>query len=173
MKLSELKPGNRFKNELGEFIVLGHDGDHTKVIMSGLYEESVRFGNTCNYMDSSLKRMFDEAITPEFEKVFGDALIEHEVDLVSVDMQQYGRFKCKVRPITFDEARGFNELLVNKNLPDWYWTCTPWSTKERGWDYSVAVVSPSGGFSHDDCDDCCGARPFCILKSDIFVSLED
>ena len=104
--------------------------------------------------------------------VGADNVVEHEVDLTSVDMQnEFGTCICKVRPITFDEARKYNDLLVNKDLPDWYWTCTPWSTNERGWHWSVAVVCPSGDF---DCsnhyDFGRGVRPFCILKSNIFVS---
>lgn len=56
-------------------------------------------------------------------------VLEHEILLTSVDMQnEFESCKCKVRPISFDEAREFNNLLVNKDLPDWYWTITPWST---------------------------------------------
>lgn len=170
MRLGEMKPGSKFENELGVFIVLGHDKGKTKVITEKLYCEDIRFGETCNYMGSNLKRMFDEKITPEFEKVFGDYLVEHEVVLVSVDMQQYGKFECKVRPMTFDEAREFNALIVNEELTDWWWTCTPWSIKERGWKYSVAVVSPSGNFDNYYCNRSNGVRPFCILDSNIFVS---
>ena len=91
--------------------------------------------------------------------------------MASVDMQhEYEDCVCKVRPITFDEAREFNDLLVNKNLNDWGWTCTPWSTKERGWEYSVAVVSSSGYIDGCDFSGSLGVRPFCILKSHIFVS---
>ena len=128
--------------------------------------------NTRDYNKSSLKKLIEKDIQPIIENAIGaDNLIEHEVDLTSVDMQnEFGTCKCKVRPITFDEAREFNEILVNKDLPDWWWTCTPWSTKERGWRWSMAVVSPSGDVSNG----CCGydsvVRPFCILKSNIFVS---
>lgn len=169
MRLGEMKPGSKFENELGVFIVLGHDEGKTKVITEKLYCEDVKFGKTCNYMESDLKKIFDEEITPEFEKVFGDHLVEHEVDLVTVDMQQYGKFECKVRPMTFDESREFNALIVNKDLPDWWWTCTQWSTKERGWNYSVAVVSPSGLICYISYDCLSGVRPFCILDSNIFV----
>lgn len=170
MRLGEMTPGSKFKNELGVFVVLGHDGESTKVITEKLYRKNVCFGSTCNYMESDLKKMFDEEITPEFEKVFGDALKENEVHMLSVDMQQYGKIKCKVRPMTFDEAREFNALIVDKNIMDWWWTCTAWSTKERGWKYSVAVVSPSGCFNYNGYNYYCGVRPFCILDSNIFVS---
>ena len=75
-----------------------------------------------------------------------------------------------IRPLTFDEVREYNDLLVNKELDDWWWTCTSWSTKERGWKYGIAVVSPSASIDRGYCDGDNGVRPFCILKSNIFVS---
>lgn len=172
--LGSLNLGDRFDTEIGKFIVLGHENGVTKVIQDDFFEENVIFdNNSCDYTKSELKKMFDEKITPKYEKVFGEALVEHEVDLKSVDMQDYGKFKCKVRPMTFDEAREFNTLIVNENLPDWCWTCTPWSTKKRGYKYSVAVVYPSGDIRVNDCYICCGVRPFGILRSSIFVSKED
>ena len=172
--LKELLPGTVFESVAGEHIVLGHEeaAGVTKVIRKDFIAENIRFDrDTCNYMESALKKRFDVEYTELYEKAFGDSLVEHEVDLMSVDMQQYGSFKCKVRPITFDEAREFNEHLVNADLTDWYWTCTPWSTRERGWRYSVAVVSPSGIFFDNFYNNYYGVRPFCILKSDLFVSL--
>ena len=172
VELGSLNPGDRFDTEIGKFIVLGHENGVTKVIQYDFFEEDVIFDNSsCDYTKSELKKMYDEKITPEYEKVFGEALVEHEVELKSVDMQDYGKFKCKVRPMTFDEAREFNTLIVNENLPDWCWNCTPWSSEKRGYKYSVAVVSPSGGISSYYGGS--GVRPFCILKSNIFVSKED
>lgn len=149
--LADLQPGDRFDSELGKFIVLDHDADSgcTKVIMDNFLEEEVQFDEgTCDYTKSDLKAKFDSEINEKFEKVFEDYLVEHEVNLVSVDMQEYGKFRCKVRPITFDEARMYNHMIAKKELPDWWWTCTPWSTEERGWKYSVAVVCPSGDFGN-------------------------
>ena len=106
--------------------------------------------------------------------MFGaDNIIPLPVKLTSVDKQnEFEPVDCKVRPITFDEAREYNDFLVNKELPDWYWTCTPWSTEERGWKYSIAVVAPSGDFYDCNYGSSSGVRPFCILKSNIFVSEE-
>ena len=107
-----------------------------------------------------------------FEKEFGsENLVEHITDVFSVDVQKYDSYTGKVRLLTFDEARKYNELIVNEELPRWYWSMTPWSTKKRGWDYSVSVVSPSGYFfGNYGCNYYLGVRPVCILKSNIFVS---
>ena len=128
--------------------------------------------NSRDYNTSNLKKVIETDIQPIIEKYVGaDNIVEHEVDLTSVDMQtEFNSCKCKVRPITFDEARKFNNLLVNDDLDDWWWTCTPWSTEKRGYKYSISVVSPSGGVDNGICNSNDGVRPFCILKSNIFVS---
>ena len=175
VKISTLAAGNKFKTDIGTFIVLEQLEGATKVITEGLFEENVVFDDdTPDYKVAAVRNLFDTDIQDEFERVFGaDNIIEHEVDITTVDMQRdYGEAICKVRPLTFDEARKYNDLLVNRNLPDWWWTCTPWSVKGRGWSYSVAVVSPSGYVDGNCCFISYGVRPFCILKSDIFVSLE-
>lgn len=173
VQLSTLNPGDVFKIGEHDFIVLMQCREETAVISKGFMAENVKFDeDSRNYKESNLKKVIENLIQPVIEKEVGSKnLIEHEVDLTSVDMQdEFGGFKCKVRPITFDEARLYNNLLVNKNLNDWWWTCTPWSTEDREWKYSIAVVAPSGYFSRSPCSNSYGVRPFCILKSNIFVS---
>ena len=173
VQLSALNPGDVFKIGEHDFIVLMQCREETAVISKGFMAENVKFDeDSRNYKESNLKKVIENLIQPVIEVEVGSKnLIEHEVDLTSVDMQdEFGGFKCKVRPITFDEARLYNNLLVNKNLNGWWWTCTPWSTEDRGWKYSIAVVAPAGDVSccSFNCSD--GVRPFCILKSNIFVS---
>ena len=175
VELSSLAPGETFKIGKQDFIVLEQKVElsQTMVISKGFMAEDEKFDDdTRDYNKSSLKKLIESDIQPIIENAVGvDNLIEHEVDLTSVDMQnEFGTCKCKVRPITFDEARKYNDLLVNKELDDWWWTCTPWSTVERDWPYSIAVVSSSGSFYDGVCNDFYGVRPFCILKSNIFVS---
>ena len=171
-ELSALVAGERFKTGIGNFIVLEQGTNYAKVIQEGFSAEDVKFdSNSLDYTKSELKKKFDTEILEAYEKEFGaDNLIEQKVDLKSVDMQDYGTFNCKVRPITFDEAREFNQFLVKEDLPDWWWTCTPWSTKERGWEYSVSVVSSLGIIGRSSYIVVNGVRPVCILKSNIFVS---
>lgn len=172
VELSKLSAGDAFKIGSHDFIVLEQNGPVTAVISKNLMAENEKFGNSRNYKESNIRRIIEEDILPEIESEIGtDNIIEHEVDLTSVDMQdEFGTYKCKMRPITFDESRQYNNLIVRKELPGWYWTCTPWSTEERGWNCSVSVVSPSGSIYNRSygCD--IGVRPFCILKSHIFVS---
>lgn len=175
VRLSELKPGETFNISEYDFIVLyqNDSSQTTKVISKGSMAENVMFDrNIKDYNKSNIKKMIEADIQPIIEKAVGaENLIKHTVSLISVDMQhKYEDCVCKVRPITFDEAREFNDLLVNKSLNDRWWTCTPWSTKERGLEYSIALVSPSGYFGSRHYNDYGGVRPLCILNSNIFVS---
>lgn len=173
VRLSEIPVGGKFDTGIGRFIVLEQKGEKTAVITEELYRKDVRFDDDSNeYFTSELSDLFEEEIFPEFKEEFGaENLCDATTSLVTVDMQNKDEeLHAKARPLTFEEARKYNELLVNKDLPDWYWTCTAWSTEERGWPYSVAVVSPSGGIRSYGCRNCNGVRPFCILKSNIFVS---
>lgn len=173
VQLSELKPGEVFKTGEHDFIVLEQKNGATKVISKNFMAENAVFDeDTRDYNKSNLKKVIDNDIQPIIEAELGaDNLVEHIVDLTSVDMQhEFEPCTCKVRPITFGEARRYNNLLVNKELDDWWWTCTPWSTADRGWKYAVAVVSSSGFICNVSCYGSIGVRPFCILKSNIFVS---
>ena len=172
IKLSDLKPGDTFQTT-GKRIykVLEQYGNTTKIISLDLVKENVEFGDNANYLESELRELCDTEIISDFEEEFGKENIEaHEADLITVDGQNTGvSVKCKIRPLTFDEARKYTELTPNKKLNDWYWTCTSWSTKDRGWN-SVAVVSSSGVVNCGLCSYDNGVRPVCILKSNLFVS---
>lgn len=181
VQLGSLEPGETFKIGEHDFIVLAHEYSlltsggcsTTKVISKNFMKKKVAFDDDCrDYSKSNLKKVLEKEILPVIEAEVGVSnIVAHTVDLTSVDMQkEFEPCECLVRSLTFDEAREYNDLLVNKKLNDWWWTCTPWSTEKRGWKYGIAVVSPSGGFN---CNYCCnggGVRPFCILKSSIFVS---
>lgn len=171
--LGSLKPGETFMIGEHEFIVLEQNYETTNVISKNLMAENVRFdGETIDYNKSSLKKYIEEKIRPIIlENIGAGNLIEHSVALTSVDNQsEFNDCICDIRPITFDEAREYNNLLVNEDLPDYYWTITPWTTPKIEWWYSMAVVSPYGYFNNINCFYYYGVRPFCILKSNIFVS---
>ena len=136
--------------------------------------------NKYNFLDyeglslfwNNVKKVIEDKIQPIIESEVGkNNLVEHTVELTSVDMQhEFDDCKCKVRPITFDEARKYNNLLPNKDLGDWWWTCTPWSTAKREWVYSVVVVSSAGDVDDNVCGCYGGVRPVCIFSSSIFES---
>lgn len=174
VELSTLAPGDVFEIGKNDFIVLEQMSFETKVISKDFMAENIVYDeDSRDYNESNLKKVIEDKIQPIIESEVGENnLVEHTVELTSVDMQhEFDDCKCKVRPITFDEARKYNNLLPNKELDDWWWTCTPWSTEERGCSYSIAVVSSAGFiFNYGCCGSNNGVRPVCILKSNIFVS---
>lgn len=172
IELSTLKRGEVFQTTgKRKYKVLEQYGDTTKIISLDLVKKNVEFGDNTDYNKSNVKKLCDTEILKDFEEEFGaESIEEHTVDIITVDGQKVGSVKCKIRPITFDEAREYTDITPNNDLNDWYWTLSPWSTEERGWSKSLAVVSPSGNFGSFSCNYAGGVRPVCILKSNIFVS---
>lgn len=173
VRLSELNPGDIFQTTgKRKYKVLEQCAEYTKIISLGFVKKNAKFDDdTTDYNKSSLKKLCDTEILKDFEEEFGEENIETDIsDLITVDGQKIGVVKCKVRPLTFDEARKYTDLTPNNKLNDFYWTCSAWSTEERGWKYVLAVVSPSGYVCSNIYDCSVGVRPVCILKSNIFIS---
>ena len=173
VRLSELNPGDIFQTTgKRKYKVLDQCTEYTRIISLGFVKENVKFDDdTTDYNKSSLKKLCDTEILKDFEEEFGEENIENDIsDLITVDGQKIGVVKCKVRPLTFDEARKYTDLTPNNKLNDCYWTCSAWSTEERGWKYALTVVSPSGFICYYNYSGGRGVRPVCILKSNIFVS---
>ena len=172
VELSTLKRGDMFKmNGKHTYKVLEQHGNTTKIISLDLVEKNVKFGDSADYKKSNVKKLCDTKILKEFEEEFGaDNIEKHTADIITVDGQNIGTVECKIRPITFDEAREHTDITPNKELDDWYWTLSPWSAEDRGWVSRIAVVSPSGDIFNYDYYYVSGVRPVCILKSNIFVS---
>lgn len=173
VRLSALKVGDIFETDKRKYVVLEQlDNIGTKIMSLDFILETEMFDDTeIDYKKSQLKKKCEIEILKDFEKEFGaENIVEHEADLTTVDNQKcFGTVDCKVRPLTFDEARKYNEILVRSELPDLYWTCTAWSTADRGWKKSIAVVCPSGDINGFSCSSCNGVRPVCILKSNVCV----
>lgn len=173
VKLESLKAGETFCIGKNDYIVLEQHEGKTKVISKDFIAEDRKFADdTADYKTSGLRKCIEDEIQPTIENEVGaENLVEHAVSLTTVDSQNdYGELTCKVRPITFDEARQYNNLIVNNDLDDWWWTCTAWTSPNREYNRSIAVVLPSGNFNGNICNNCDGVRPVCILKSNIFVS---
>ena len=172
VELSMLKRGDVFQTTgKRKYKVLEQYGDTTKIISLDLVKENVEFGDTSDYKTSNVKKLCDTEILKDFEEEFGAENVEtHTADIITADGKKLGTVDCKIRPITFDEAREYTDITPNNDLNDWYWTLSPWSTEERGWKKSITIVSPSGIIDDVSCFSVNGVRPVCILKSNIFVS---
>lgn len=180
VQLKDLKLGETFMIGEHEFIALeqvfevnGGDSDVTGVVSKNFMLENVAFDSDArNYRASVLKDKIEDEILPIIEKEVGaENIVGNLCDLRSVcGENECGMFMSKVRPMTFDEVRKYHEFIPNEDLDDWWWTCTPWGSDKNGNARTIATVSPSGDICDNFCFNDCGVRPFCILKSDIFVS---
>lgn len=175
VELSTLKRGEVFQTTgKRKYKVLEQYGDTTKIISLDLVKENVEFGDTSDYKTSNVKKLCDTEILKDFEEEFGAENVEtHTADIITADGQKFGTVDCKIRPITFDEAREYTDIAPNNDLNDWYWTLSPWSTEERGWKKSITIVSPSGGIVCSSSSSVNGVRPVCIFSSSIFESGND
>ena len=170
-QLADIPAGETFKIGNYEFVVLEHYEDGTNVILKDLLRENEEFGDCNNFKDSNVDRICSEFAT-EIEKIIGPVkLLTHTVDLTSDDgLKCYGTVERRMSLLTADLYRRWVEILDKHKLNKWWWLATPYSTPKHDDDAWVKCVSPSGRVDNDDCSCNCGVRPFCILKSDIFVS---
>jgi len=174
VELFNLHEGETFFIGDIEFIVLREVSDGKLfVITKGFVAENEEFGNSRDYRTSNVRNILENEFLPKIESEIGsENIVPTTAEFISVDMQR--KFddldNCKVRLLTFDETREYNRLLVSKDIWDWWWTCTPWSREELGWDKSIAVVSPSGDLNFGSYFSNFGVRPVLYLKSNIFVS---
>lgn len=169
--LKDLKRGEHFFMAGHEWVVARQKPMATEVFCFDNWTKSI-FGKSTNYAESKIRRICEKEIQPAIEREVGAGnILEHYADLTALDGEnEYANLLVKVRPLSFDEVREFHDIIVNPDMEYSSWTLTPWSTKERGWEYSVCVVCPSCDVLNNYYSYNSGVRPFCILKSNIFVS---
>lgn len=172
IKLSDIPAGETFKIGTNEFIVLDHYPDAAAVILKDLLPDDVTFGENNRYDGSNPDQMCCEFAEDLFAAIGSENVISHSVDLTSDDgLKDYGLVDRAVSLLSAEEYRRYVDVL-DKFKPDgWWWLATPHSTATHGNESWVKCVSPFGYINYGRyCDFNGGVRPFCILKSDIFVS---
>lgn len=174
-RLGDIKVGGTFKIGKHEFFVLEHCDDMTAVLYKGLLEDSMKFGKSNNFADDSciVRERLANFAAEIANSVGADNLIEHEVDLTADDgLDDYGEFHAKMSLLTADQYREYVRIIDKHKLDKWWWLATPHSTlthENADW---VKCVSPRGGIGLNRYgSDGFGVRPFCILNSNIFVSV--
>ena len=155
-----------------EFIVLDRSKDTVALLLKDLLVEKTTFGSNNDYRGSKVEDICDD-FANKIERIVGaENLIEHTVDLTADDgLKDYGKIRKKMSLLTAEKARRFVDKLDKYKLEKWWWLATPYSTAKHNNTTWVKCVSLSGGIYDYEgyCNDF-GVRPFCILKSNIFVS---
>ena len=169
-KLSEIPEGGTFKIGKYEFAVLEQLEDSAVVIKKDKYGTDIHFGTNNNYDGSDADKLCNK-LGDEIAKIIGsDNMIEFDLDLTANDgMKCYGSVKRRMALRTADMHRKY--VYIFENLPKfWEWLSTPDSTPKHEVETLVLCVSPRGDINVNGSRYYDGVRPFCILKSDIFVS---
>ena len=140
-------------------------------IVEGFIKGSEQFDTDTNdWTGSNLRNWLNTEFREKLEDDIGEEnLVEFERDLLSLDGQtEYGTCMDKVSLLTVDEYRKYRKKLPNTG--EWWWLCTPWSTKSNGYEYTVSVVVPLGFIRDYSFVNGYGVRPVCIFSSKIFES---
>lgn len=174
VKLSELTQYDHFLDEDGEEYILCKlfENGTASVLRADLLDKKMRFGKNNNWAESDWREYLNGEYLEVLEQKFGsDNIVEHKVDLTSMDgFDDYGYTMDKVAIRTFDE---FRETSKGVGLADdLEWLATPNQTSSRGDAAYVQCVGVNGRVGYDGCGwDGDGVRPFFFLKSSIVVSL--
>lgn len=171
-KLADIPVKGTFKLGKHEMVVLEHCGDTAAVIRKDLLIDSMEFGENNNFDGSAVDKECAKFAEEIAAIVGAENLVEHTVDLTSDDgLKEYGKIKRRASLLTADLYRRYVEALDKHKINKWWWLATPHSTARHGNADWVKCVSPSGGLYDFSCvGGDLGVRPFCILKSNIFVS---
>ena len=169
--LAELAIGESFKIGDFEFVKFRESNGESAIIAKHPVFE-MRLGESNDYRESDIKTRLENEILPIIEReIKAENVVKHELDLRALDgSDEYGKIHCKVSLPTLDFLRNNAELYKKVFKDTWSWTATPLSTRKYGWKHSVLCVSPLGDINSYGYDYYFGVRPFCILKSNIFVS---
>ena len=168
-----VKDGETFKVAGMEFIKFpDRDGMTPAVAKEILFTD--RFGRNNNFAQSGILIRLQTEVLPRIAEAVGEEnLCSFKTDLTTWDgLKTYGEIEGKISLPTMDFYRSYPEIFDKYKLEQWWWLATADSAAPR-WenDPIVLCVAPSGDIDFGGCnDDDIGVRPFCILKSSIFVS---
>lgn len=172
VKLSDIPEESTCKIGEHEFIVLEHAGDATLLVRKDPLPGDIAFGENNNYNGSSADTACI-AFGDEIAAIVGaENILSHTVDLTANDgLKDYGEIERFASVFTADRQRQYVYTMDKYPTDRWCWLATPWSTSTHESDNCVLCVAPSGLIlSNFYFNVSCGVRPFCILKSNIFVS---
>lgn len=169
--LADYAVGDTVKIGSHEMVLLEHVGAGTVLLCKESLGD-MAFGESNNYNGSDVDAFCNEFAEEIAGLVGEENILLHEVDLTADDgLKDYGMVQRKASLLTNDRYRQYVEVLDKHKIDAWWWLATAFSTPAHDPDNWVKCVSPSGYVNcRNFCDGVRGVRPFCILKSNIFVS---
>ena len=154
-----------------EFIVLKDNGDTIELLLKDTLCD-MKFDRGCNnFAESDIRDYLDDFADKLAELVGEENIVEHTVDLTADDgLKCYDCCDCRVSLLTAQMYRENVYIIDKYKIDKWWWLVTAYSTPKHDCKTWVKCVSPRGFVYDYDYDNVLGFRPFCILKSNIFVS---
>ena len=168
--LAEIKIGETFKVADIEFIKFADENGNTIAVAKEVVFDSP-FGVNNNFAESQVKSRLESEIMPKIAEAIGaENIVEHEVDLLSLDGDdKWGKVMCKISIPTFDFYRHNVKIFDRYKLDEWWWLATPYTTAKHYNDWWTCCVSPLGCIGNFNyCHDY-GVRPFIVFVSSISV----
>ena len=171
-KIPFVKDGETFSIGGVEFIKFPEVNGTVPAVAKNIVFRS-QFGNNNDLRGSDvLKKLEAEFLPKIIDAVGSENLCTIKTDLTCLDgLKPYGTMESLVSLPTLDFYRENVEVFDKHPVRSWWWLATPESAKPHyGPDY-ILCVAPSGSIGGDVYFSVnIGVRPFCILKSHIFVS---
>jgi hypothetical protein len=170
--LAEFQPGEIVTIADHEMIVLEQMDGATALIRKDCLEDESVFGSeNNNYADSIVDCLCVDFANRLAETIGAENILEHDVDLTALTgVKDYGGIRRHASLLPLARYQKYIDVLNQHKTVSWWWLATANATKRHENDKWVLCVSPSGFISNDIFSFDYGVRPFCILKSDIFVS---
>ena len=170
--LKDIEVGETFKIGNFEFIVLEHNEETSSVILKEFWKTAKFDGSFNDYKESEIRKGLNNAFYNELSGTVGaDNIVKHAVDLTADDGRvDYRHCEDNISLLTCDLYRKYVYVLEKYKTEDWWWLATAYSTKSNDFEYTVRCVDYYGTLRYGHCSFSFGVRPFCILKSNIFVS---
>ncbi len=176
-ELKNIAVGDTFKIGDFEFIVLEHreynpGNCETYLILKDFWKTAQFDKDSNDYRESSIRKDLNTAFYEALAKEVGaENIVKHAVDLTADDgLTDYESCEDNISLLTCDMYRKYVYILKKYNPEKCWWLATAYSTKSNDYEYAVRVVSNDGALGNNICGLNIGVRPFCILKSNIFVS---
>lgn len=170
-RLADVPVGETFKVGDLEFIVLEHTNNNTNVILKDFWATDHFDDKTSNYAESRIRNTLNSVFYKKLVDAIGkENIVRHTIDLTTDDgRKDYGSVYDNISLLTCDMYRKYVTILDKYNPKKWWWLATSYSTASNGYNLNVRCVYFGGSLFDSCCNNNYGVRPFCILKSDIFV----
>lgn len=161
-----------------DWVVLDKNADGVAVITKELLKDEngeiikkLFDDETPNFAKSSLCSWLNGEFLQRFDI---EQILAHTTDLTADDgLNDFGNCLQKIGLLTCEQYRRFVKTLDRFPVGSWWWTATPYAGQSHYKSLVVHCVCSDGTLDVNYCNNKCGVRPFCILKSSANVTEGD